>query len=208
MGDPLERRIAPSAQRGYQYASARGRGGFSPRGAVETITATLQDGAPGDGRRTRRRACRGPHGPRHRRSPVGRSACLTREHPPIRTSPAHIATSRWALVPSTRVVAVGSRRAPASDCPPTQLAIPAVSHRLSCAEIEGSAYEPAQPRESVDARRAFEGHGSCIEVAVSPEKHRDRPGCSQPRSDLDQIPIVSIVAVRVNASCNARMRAM
>jgi hypothetical protein len=55
---------------------------------------------------------------------------------------------------------------------------------------------------------AFEGHGSCIEVAVSAEKRRHRPGCSQTRSELDQIPIVSIVAVGVNASCNARMRAM
>jgi hypothetical protein len=61
-GDPIERRIAPSAQWGYQHGGARGGGGFSPRGAAETITATLQDGARGDGRRTRRRACRGPHG--------------------------------------------------------------------------------------------------------------------------------------------------
>src|SRR3954451_3134377 len=62
IGDPIERRIAPSAQRRYRFGGAAGGGGFSPRGAVETITATLLDGAPGDGRRTRRRACRGPHG--------------------------------------------------------------------------------------------------------------------------------------------------
>jgi hypothetical protein len=48
-GDPIERRIAPSGQWGYQYGDARGGGGFSPRGAAETITATLQDGARGDG---------------------------------------------------------------------------------------------------------------------------------------------------------------
>src|SRR3954452_11297804 len=43
-GDPIERRIAPSAECGYQYGGARGGGGFSPRGSAETITATLQDG--------------------------------------------------------------------------------------------------------------------------------------------------------------------
>src|SRR4051812_11105239 len=43
-GDPIERRIAPSAECGYQYGGARGGGGFSPRSAAETITATLQDG--------------------------------------------------------------------------------------------------------------------------------------------------------------------
>jgi hypothetical protein len=35
---------------------------------------------------------------------------------------------------------------------------------------------------------ASEGHGSCIDVAVSAEKRRHRPGCSQTRSELDQIP--------------------
>jgi hypothetical protein len=35
---------------------------------------------------------------------------------------------------------------------------------------------------------AFESHGSCIEVAVSAEKHPHRPRRSQPRSELDQIP--------------------
>jgi hypothetical protein len=48
-GDPIERRIAPSGQWGYQYGGARRGGGFSPRGAAEMITATLQDGARGDG---------------------------------------------------------------------------------------------------------------------------------------------------------------
>src|SRR3954463_15779275 len=43
-GDPIERRIAPSAECGYQYGGARGGGGFSLRGAAQTITATLQDG--------------------------------------------------------------------------------------------------------------------------------------------------------------------
>ena len=44
MGDPIERRIAPSAQRGYEYGAPVGGGRVSPRGAAETITATLPDG--------------------------------------------------------------------------------------------------------------------------------------------------------------------
>src|SRR3954451_14661386 len=43
-------READRTERGYQYRGARGGGGFSARGAAETITATPQDGARGDGR--------------------------------------------------------------------------------------------------------------------------------------------------------------
>jgi hypothetical protein len=62
---PWRRRLLTARRRGDDHRHAAGR-------------------ARGDGRRTRRPACRGPHGPRHRRSPSGRSGCLVREHPPER----------------------------------------------------------------------------------------------------------------------------
>src|SRR3954451_3325327 len=73
-------READRTERGYQYRGARGGGGFSARGAAETITATLQDGARGDGRQLAGVLAEDLTG-RGTDVASGRSGCLTREHP-------------------------------------------------------------------------------------------------------------------------------